>query len=74
MLYFAKLKGRQLHNTKVTLQFKMIIGSLSPTEEGAFLCFLASLSIPCIIVPMAPSSAFHLLLPNSDPLERSCPF
>lgn len=36
MLYFAKLKGRQLHNTKVTIQFKMIIGSLSPTEEGVF--------------------------------------
>lgn len=57
MLYFSKLKGRQLHNTKVTTQFKMIIGSLFPTEEGATLCFLASLPIPCIIVSMATSSA-----------------
>lgn len=65
-LYFTKLKGRQLHNNKATLQFKKVIGSITPTEGDAFLSFLTSLSIP-YTVPSATSSSFHLLLPKSDP-------
>lgn len=72
-LYSTKLKGRQFHNTKVTMQFKTMIGSLSPTEDDASLSSLTSLSMSYIIVPMATSSAFHLLLPNSDPAGKFLP-
>lgn len=36
MLYFAKLKGMQLHNTKVTIQFKMIKAPSLPQKKGLF--------------------------------------
>lgn len=66
VLYFTKLKGRQLHNTKATFQCKKAAGPIPPTEEDAFLSFLTSLSVTHI-APLATSSEFYLLLPHSHP-------
>lgn len=65
VLYFTKLKGRQLRNTKATFQCEKVAGPIPPTED-AFLSFLTSLS-RTYIVPLATSSAFDLLLPHSHP-------